>query len=103
MKISALDCLREAASALLVPYGAHRVWLLGDMNPGVPLSDSHLLVEFTQSPRPLTLSSWLQLQRALGERCGLRVELVAVSGLEQRVDTESISRKLLLDVGGQHG
>ena len=80
---------------MLAPRGIVRVALLGEAG-----DNPHLLVEFAPDAPVIHLADWLRLQRELGQRCGCAVELVSVSGLEERVAAESVALTVLYEVDG---
>lgn len=80
--------IRDEVLDALKPYGVRRIALFGSTARGddTPDSDIDVLVLFEEPRRkPLSLLTWVRLERELGERLGRRVELVSEKALSRHM------------------
>lgn len=80
--------IRDVVLEALRPYGVRRISLFGSTARGeeTPESDIDVLVLFEEPRRkPLSLLTWVRIERELGERLGRKVELVSEKALSRHI------------------
>lgn len=80
--------IRDTVLEALRPYGVRRIALFGSTARGeeTPESDIDVLVLFEEPRRkPLSLLTWVRIERELGERLGRKVELVSEKALSRHI------------------